>query len=59
MNRKPPTQSQRLRAALYRVWEVSLARAQGMDQEAFYQQRLELIINEVVRELEPPPPDHE
>lgn len=54
---KPISQSQRLRAALFRVWEQSKERSQGMDSESFYQYRLNQIITEELKKLDPPPSD--
>lgn len=55
MKTKPTTQSVRLRAAIYRVWEWSKEKKEGMDQETYYQQRMDKIFRSVIQELEPPP----
>jgi len=50
------SKSQVLRATLFRVWEQSKERSQGMDAETFYQRRLDQIIADEQRKLEPPLP---
>ncbi len=50
-----PSQSQRLRAVLFRVWQESAERKAGMDQEVFYRERMERIIKKERRTLDPPP----
>lgn len=55
-DRKLPTHSQRLRAVLFRVWEQSSERRQGVDAETFYQDAMEKVIASIKRRLDPPPP---
>lgn len=57
MTDKPSTPSQRLRMTIYRVWETSKERSEGMDAEAFYETRMTKIIDEEAKGLTPPPPD--
>lgn len=54
---KQKTPSQRLRATIYRVWETSKERSEGVASEAFYETRMSEIIEEEARKIGPPPPD--
>ena len=53
-----PTQSQRLRAVLFRIWETS-AQRQTITAEEFYRQAMEQIIAEQRRLLDPPYDDEQ
>lgn len=42
---------------IYRVWETSKERSEGMDAEAFYQKRMGQIIDQEIGNLRPPLPE--